>query len=140
MAVNQEWYNRGKYLLATGALDLSTADVRMALVTSSYTFNPDHNTMDEVSNEVTGTGYSRKTLATLTVTENDTDNCAYFGADNVSWTGASFSTPAAAVLYVEGIDDSARELIAYVRIPSAPAPIGSTYAIEWDGGVILQIG
>lgn len=34
-------FNKAKYLIATGALNLATADLRGILVTPTYTFSPD---------------------------------------------------------------------------------------------------
>jgi len=45
--------------LARGAIDLDTDTIRVMLVTSSYTENKDtHTKRSDVTNEITGTGYT----------------------------------------------------------------------------------
>jgi hypothetical protein len=86
-------YNKGKAQIANGGIDLDTSDLRVLLVKSSYTFNPDHNFVDNgdandpQSHEVTVSGYARQTLANKTVTQDDTNDFAYFDADDAVFTG-----------------------------------------------------
>jgi len=66
-------YNRGTYEIATGTTIWGSSDVRCMLVSTAYTPNRDHNVVDDVvANEISGA--ARQTLASETVTENDTDD------------------------------------------------------------------
>ena len=47
---------------------------------------------DVVANELSGTGYARQTLASVTITENDTDSRADIDADDPTWTGIDAGT------------------------------------------------
>jgi len=45
-------------LVQNGGIDLDTDTLKVALVTSSYTYSASHDYFDDITNEVTGTGYS----------------------------------------------------------------------------------
>lgn len=84
------WFNRAKYAIATGGLNLSTDTIKFLLLDEDYAFDPDDNFVsDLVADEVSGTGYTggyagsgRKTLANKTVTEDDSGNIAVWDADD----------------------------------------------------------
>jgi hypothetical protein len=61
MGVTATMFNHAKYLAATGALDLSTGDIKMMLVASGYTPDFDvHDYKDDVTNELaTANGYTQ---------------------------------------------------------------------------------
>ncbi len=135
-------YNRGKYLFATGDAAWATADLRILLTTSSYTPADTHNTVSQVTNELSGGSYVRKALTSKLVTENDTNDRAELGADDMVWAtlDAAAGTPKYAVVYLNGVDDAARQLIAWIDLGTAPAPDGGAYEIAWASvglGVLL---
>src|SRR3712207_1302567 len=64
-------YNSFKRNIMSGGIDLDTDTIKVALVTSSYTPDQDaHDNFDDVTNEVSGTGYTARgvTLGSVTVT------------------------------------------------------------------------
>lgn len=132
-------YNRGLELIL-GGLDLSSSDVRTLLVSSSYTYDPDHNFVSDLTNELSGTGYARKALTTKTVTEDDTNDRGVFDADDLTWVGANFGTPAAAIVYLENTTDATRELIA--RIALSPSIVTNTgdFIVAWSGSLGILRG
>ena len=88
--------------LAKGDIDLDTATVKVALTTSSYVPDVDtHDYFDDVTNEITGTGYTAggATLASVTATYDTANNRVKIDAADPSWTGATF-TCRKAVFYV----------------------------------------
>ena len=114
--------------MAAGAISLASADVRVLLVSSSYTFSSDHNFVSDITNELSGTGYARKVLASKVVAEDDTNDRATFDADDLVWTGANFGTPDAAIVYVHNAADAAAELICCLNralVPPAAASGGN---------------
>src|SRR5690606_40290368 len=95
------------------------------------------------SSELTGSGYSRKTLTNVTVTVDDTGNKASFTADPVSWTitGSSPEAGKAIVAYdpdtTTGDDDDLIPLAAFdceitfdagVEVTVTPNPNGLAVA------------
>lgn len=53
-----------------GGIDLDTHTIKVALVTSSYTFSTAHDRFNDITNEVSGTGYSAggATVGSITLT------------------------------------------------------------------------
>lgn len=96
--------------------DLSTGTLRMLLLktTAAGAFDPDLDTVAALLAvgsvaECDFTNYTRKTLASVTRTVDDTNNRVAFDAADVTWTaagGATNNTPAAAVIYLFVTNDS----------------------------------
>lgn len=139
------WYNKGKAQVMNGGIDLLTDTIKVMLVTSSYTFNPDHNFIsDVVANEISVTGYTggfggagRKTLASKTVTEDDTNDRSVFDAADVSWTAlGAGATIGGAILVKEVTNDGASPAIAFLDPTDLPTN-GSDVNLVFDATGIL---
>lgn len=131
MASTATAYNHARYLLATGALDLSSGTFKMALVTSTYT--PDYDTHQFVSsltNELSGNGYARQTLASVAVTKGT--NKTKFSSANAVFTASGGSLVARrAVIFKDTGVAGTSPLICSVLLDSTPADVTAT-----DGGSI----
>ena len=85
-------YNVGFQALAQGRVTSSGAYTVM-LCTTGYTPNQDHVTVDDgttndpKSYEVAVVGYSRQTLASVSLTKDNTRECAYLDATDPTFTG-----------------------------------------------------
>lgn len=138
-------YNRAKYLLLDGALDLpTTADLRVLLVKSTYTFDPDHNFIDPGittgSQEISVGGYARQPLTGESITEDDTNDFAYLDADDTVFASlAAGQTIGGAVLYKYHAADTSAELIAFYDLTDTPTN-GGNVTVGWatpaNGGVL----
>ena len=136
-------YNRGKQLLATAGVNLDTADLRVLLVKSTYTFDNNHNFVSDViagSLEISVSGYARQTLANTTVTEDDTNDFAYLDADDVVFTAlVAGETIGGAVLYLYNAADASAAVIAFYDLVDT-ATNGGNVTIQWatpaNGGVL----
>jgi hypothetical protein len=106
-----KWYNNGLLALFEGEIDVGTTDIRVLLVESGYTFDKAHNDVDDITNECTGTGYSRKALTSMTA--GVLSNVAEMKAAAVTWTGADFGTPAGAVIYKYNASDADARLLCF---------------------------
>lgn len=120
-------------LLLTGAVDLDTDTLKLALVTSSYTPNIAHDKWADVSaNEVaTGSGYTTGGIALANpVTTNSTVDY-----DDIVWTSLT-KTFRYAVCYKSGSGGGlTNPLLFYILLDSTPADIvstGSNYTIQWN--------
>lgn len=123
-AVTDIVYNVAKARIASGATDLDTSTLKMLLLktTAAGASNPDLQSVTQLKAvagvaECDFTGYVRKTLTTVTVTQDDTNDRANVDAANVTWDpagGATNNTPVAAAIYhdVDGTDANSR-LISY---------------------------
>jgi hypothetical protein len=85
--------NRIKLALATKLIDFSADSFKIILMVSGFTFNKDthHGYADVSASELaTGNGYTAntKTLAGVTVTEDDTDDRTEVTWNSVTWTAS----------------------------------------------------
>lgn len=141
--------NKLRTLLLNTGINLLSDTVKVALVTSAHTPNPDDNFMASyTASELSGTGYTagfggggRKTLASKTVTQDDTNDWGVFDAADVTWTAINAGTAAAAVLLKEVTSDADSPIIAVVVFSSAITTNGGDFTIQWAAtGGIFNIG
>lgn len=103
------------------------------LLSSSYTFDPDHDTVDNVdANELSGTGYVRKTLASKTVTVDDTLDEVRYDAADVVWTGANFGTVAGAIVYKFVTNDTDSVPLVWSELTSPSLTNGGDFTLQWS--------
>lgn len=134
-------YNSFKKKIMDGSIDLDTDTIKVALVTSSYTPDADaHDFFDDITNEVSGTGYSAggATLANKTVTADNTDDEGVFDADDTSWASSTI-TARGAVLYKSTGVASTSPLICYIDFGSNIVSTGGTFLITWSSEGILNL-
>jgi hypothetical protein len=110
-------YTSGLELLANDALDWGSGDIRAILIDNagSYTFSAAHETVDELgANELSGTGYSRVSLAGKSVNTDAANDRVDFLANAITYTDLDAGEPQAIVIYmhVSG-DDTENILISY---------------------------
>lgn len=136
-------YNRGIFeVMNLGAL--STADLRVMLVQSTYTENKDHNVVaDVVAHELSVAGYARVALTTKTLTEDDTNDFAYLDADDVAFGALTAGqTIGGAVLFRHTGSDATAPVIAYYDLINTPTN-GGTFTVQWNtpanGGVLKGV-
>lgn len=124
-----------------GGIDLDTDTIKVALVTSSYTPDIDaHDNFDDITNEVSGTGYTAggATLGSVTVTVDNTDNEGVFDAADTSWASSTI-TARGAVIYKSTGTASTSKLICYVDFGSDVTSTSSTFQITWNSEGILNL-
>ena len=135
-------YNRGKAVLANGTVDWDTTAVKVMLVTSTYTYNVDHNTRSQVTNEITNGGYTAGgvNLTGRVVTQNDTNDRAELAASNTLFASlAAGDQPYAAIVYRNSGAAATDDLISYNVLTTPPAPNGGDYTIVWDATGVLRL-
>jgi len=135
MATESYMTNRGLQLMKT--VDFDAIDFRAALIVTAVAnaTGKDHNFLSEVitaGTEVTATGYSRKTMAGVAVTEDDSTNEVRLAWTSIAWGalgGATNTAVAQLIIYREGASDAARDVICYIGAAGAAMPFttnGST--------------
>ncbi len=128
-------YNRGKKILSDASLAWTGAgDFRVLLVTSSYTPNVDHNTVSQITNELSGGGYARVALSGKSgPTQDDANDRVSFDASDATFVtlGAAAGTPAYAIVYKYNAADASAELVGYFALTTPPTPNGGDYTIVW---------
>jgi hypothetical protein len=125
-----------------GSIDLDTDDIQVALVTSSYTPNVDsHDNFDDVTNEVSGTGYTAggADLTTETVSVDNTDDEGVFDADDLTWSSSTI-TARGAVIYKNTGTPSTSKLICYFDFGEDKVSSSGDFTISWNAEGILNLG
>jgi hypothetical protein len=102
--------------MANGNIDFGSDTFKCMLVTSSYTPNKDtHNRRDDVTNEVSGTGYSSGGDAvTVSVTLDTANDRVDIALGAAAWSSATITARAAVYYKSRGGASSADELVAYI--------------------------
>jgi hypothetical protein len=134
-------YNSFKKKIMDGSIDLDTDTIKVALVTSSYTPDQDaHDFFDDVTNEVSGTGYTAggASLANKAVTADNTDNEGVFDADDVTW-ATSTITARGAVIYKSTGTASTSPLICYIDFGSDKSSTAGDFTLQWNSEGILNL-
>ena len=149
-------YNEAAKKIADGTLDLLVDTIKVMIVNSTYTPNRDDHfvcsgsgSSDAGDAEITATNYTRgfggagrKTLASKTLTTDDTNDRAEFDAADVTWTNlgnGSNDTIVGLVLIKEITDDAASIVIAYIDIADTTTD-GTNFVQTWDAQGIIQWG
>ena len=125
-------YNSAIDEMARGDIEFDTDTFKAMLVTSTYSPNKDtHDFRDDVTNEVTGTGYTAGGVtSTVTVTK-DTANdrvTIQFGA--VSWATSTITARGCVYYKSRGGASSADEIIAYVDFGSDVSSTSGTFSVS----------
>jgi hypothetical protein len=125
-------YNSAIDDMARGAIDFDTDTFKTMLVTSSYTPNKDtHDRRDDVTNEVSGTGYSAGgATSACTVTKDTANDKVTLSFAAVSWASSTITAAAAVIYKSRGGASSADELVAYVDFGGNVSTTGSTFSLS----------
>lgn len=125
----------------TAVIDFNTDTIKCALATSTYTPSQDtHDFFNDITNEVSGTGYTAGgvTLTTPTITYTTGTNVIALDADDVSWTSASF-TARYAIVYKSTGTASTSPLLLYVDFGADQTVSSGTFTIQWAAGGLATI-
>ncbi|MDP2319559.1 MAG: hypothetical protein Q8O42_09515 [Acidobacteriota bacterium] len=133
-------YNVGKEKIANGAIDLDTSTIKVMLVQSTYTVDADHGAIDDgtaadpASHEISVSGYSRQTLATRTVTKDNTNDRAYLDADDATFAAlAAGQTIGGAIIFIDSGADNTSYPIAFFDLTDTPTN-GGNIVVQWAAG------
>lgn len=135
-------YNSAKTALLNGGIDLLSDTLKVALVSASYVPDVDtHQYYDDVTDEISGTGYTAggKTLTGKTITQDDANDCARFDAADPTWSVSTFTTRAA-VIYIDTGTPATSPLLAYVDFSQDYSQTGEDFTIEWHADGVLTLG
>lgn len=142
MAVTAYWYAAAFLSAFNEEINLTggTDDVYVQLTTSSYTPNQDtHNYEDDVTNEISGTGY---TTGGVQLTSDDftaSANVLTWDSADPSWTSSSF-TARLAVYYAKlGGAASADPLICWTDFGADETVASGTFTIQHNASGIATV-
>jgi hypothetical protein len=146
MAVTGYWYVHGISQAFGGEtageaplVDFLSDTIKVALTTSPYTPNQDdHDFFNDVTNEVTGTGYTAGGATLGSKTLANTNNVCKFDAADTSWSTSTL-TARRAVIYKDTGTASSSPLLAWVDFGADVSSSAGTFQITWDAAGILTI-
>jgi hypothetical protein len=125
--------------MANKEIDLDSDTIKVALTTSSYTPSQGtHDYFSDVTNEVSGTGYTAggATLSSKTVSVSGT-TFTFDAADTV-WSASTIANARYAVIYDATPGSAATNpLIAYVDFVTDRSTTAGTFTITWDAAGIF---
>lgn len=136
-------YNAFKTKLMSGAdaIDFDLDTIKCALVTSTYVPNIDtHAFFSSITNEVVGTGYTAggATLASVTVTQDNTDDEGVLDAADTSWPSSTITARGAIIYKSTGVAATS-PLVAYIDFGADYVSTGGTFLITWAAEGIINI-
>lgn len=141
MAVTSFFYGNAFVSAFNGLIDFDTDTIKVALCTSSYTPAQDtHDFFNDVTNEVSGTGYTAggATLASASITYTGGTNVLKLDGADTSWTTSTI-TARYAVIYKSTGTAATSPLIAYVDFGADVISSAGTLQITWDAAGIATV-
>lgn len=125
-------YNRALELWARGSIDFDTDTFKVLLTTSAYSENKDtHDFRDDVTNEVTGTGYTGGgNTATVTVTLDTANDRLDITLGGTTWPTSTITARKAVYYKSRGGAASADELVAVNDFGSDVVSSGGTFTLN----------
>lgn len=140
MAVTSKVYGLALWGFINGDIDWDTNTIKAMLVTSSYVPNQDtHRYKSDVTNEVTGTGYTAggQTLTGKATTYAPATNAAMMDCNDPSWPTSTI-TARYLIFYRDTGTASSSPLIAYVDFGEDRSSGGTTFLYSVPSTGIVQ--
>ena len=124
-------YNSAVDDMARGLIDFDSDTFKAMLVTSTYSPNKDtHDKRDDVTNEVTGTGYTAGgTTCAVTVTKDTANDKVTITLGSVSWSSSTITARGCVYYKSRGGASSADEIVAYNDFGGDVSTTGGTFSI-----------
>jgi hypothetical protein len=142
MTVSAKIYGPAMQSLANKEIDLDTDTLKVMLCTSSYTPNQDtHRYKSDITNEVSGTGYTATgaALTSVVVSYTGATNVLMLDAADSVWTTSTITARYAVIYDSSPATDATRPLIAYVDFGADVSSVGASFTITWDVAGIMTI-
>lgn len=134
-------YNPAKAILGT-TVDWIADDIRVLVTTPDYVPDPDHEFVADITDELSGTGYSRLSLTGRIVTPDPGENRALYQAADASWANINAGTAGKAIVYKHVTNDADSPVLVCVELEEFLTD-GGDWSIEWDGespvGTVFRI-
>ncbi len=132
MAGTWHFYGPAIEKIAEGSIDLDTDTFKIMLTTSSYTPNQDtHDFRDDVTNEVSGTGYTTggATLSGFSGAYDTGSNQYRVAWTSPTWSTATITARTAVIYKSRGGASSADELVAYCTEAGDVSSTAGTFTV-----------
>lgn len=140
MAVSARQYGNLVLKAFRKEVHLETDTIKVALLTSAYVPDQDaHDYFNDLTNEVSGTGYTAGglTLTGKTVTYNAATNLFTFDGNDLSWPGSTLTARYAVVYDAQTGVASTMPLIGLVDFGENISSVNGPFTVTWDPTGIL---
>lgn len=140
----EDIYNEFPNRLQSGSVgqDLNSADIKVALLTSSHTPAPESNASwaDVSANEASGTGYTAggQTISNFSVTADSGNRLVTADGDDVEWTNSTIDASYAVVYNASPSTDSNKDLIMLIDFGGQESSENASFTIQWDSNGIYE--
>lgn len=141
-AVTALWYGNAFISAFNKLMDIDSDTIKCMLTTSTYTPDQDaHDFKNDVTNEVSGTGYTATgtTLTTPVQAYTGATNVWNFDADDALWTTSTITARIAVVYDSTPGTDATRPLISYVDFGGDQTTNAADFKIVWAAGGIVKV-
>lgn len=138
-------YNSFLEDLVRGAIDMDTDTFRIMLVTSAYTANETardtHTKRSDITNEVTGAGYTAGgNTITCIVAKDTANNRTTLTFSSVSWPTSTITARGAVIYKSRGGAATADELVTYLSFGASDiVSTGGTFQVTFSAPITLQL-
>ena len=142
MAVTAKIYGPAFLSAFNKEIDIDSDTIKAMLCTSSYTPNQDtHRYKSDVTNEVTGTGYTAggAALTGVTISYTGGTNVLKIDADPTSWPGSTITARYAVIYDSTPGADATRPLIGYVDFGADQSTTNGTFLLDWDPAGLVNV-
>jgi hypothetical protein len=129
-----------KQLIDTLGESYEAEDNKVLLVTDSYTPNFDtHDFRDDITNEVTGTGYTAGGIALTTTEITLASGVLTFDAADSSWASSTIANAMAAVHYFN-VGSAATDQLGFLSdFVTAVSTTNGTLTVQWNASGIFTL-
>jgi len=132
-------YNSCVHDAAIGSIDFDTDTFKMLLVTSTYSASKTHSKRSDITNEVSGTGYTAGgNAAAATVSIDNVNNRVDVSWSITNWTTATITARAGVIYKSRGGLASADELVGYVDFGSDVTSTAGTFSVTVSSPLRFQ--
>lgn len=139
MAVTGIWYPLGVKYQYTGvvAVNWTSDTIKVALATSSYSPSIAHDYFNDITNEITGSGYTAGGMALASKSVAIVSNVIQFQADPVVWTPSTL-TARYAIIYKDTGTPTTSVLLGLVDFGANIVSASGPFTIQWDASGVLN--
>ena len=131
-------YNKFKEYMADGTMDLDNDTFKIMLTTSTYTPAATHSVKADVTNEISGDGYTAGGATLQNVTWTESSGTVTLDATDVSWTSATF-TARYAVIYDDTPASPLDPLVCLIDFGTDKSVTAGTFTIQFHANGIFTL-
>ena len=136
--ITANWFLHAIRLAFNKEIDYLDDTIKVMLVSNAWVpdqLNNDY--LDEVTNEITGAGYTAGGITLTNKAITPDANRMRFVADDITWTGATFTARYAVVYDDTPFNASSKPLLGYIDFGEDKTVNNGTFTITWsDYGVL----